>query len=316
MEAEYFELHYYLEHNSHSMDALTRNKCEREVLAVFYEVAKQLNTQLAIETFAYSEGGLKELWKALGDNQAQITLIVAVLAILFSRYPVTDPNLVALDKEAKILEIEKTKLEINKLQYEAESEREPAQHPAEQIAEALQGNGKIAVRRSNYYKILIDYPKVCSVGYTPLPLDPLPRPEHVVPRQDFKRFILESDKLPTEIDDNALIEVFAPVLSGGNYHWRGYYQGKAISFVMTDSQYKSSIVAKEVHFQHGTHLLCVLNIHKRYDELGEISVTGYSVATVLEQSEGGTTFVETPQGRGYRHTKVLRESQGDMFQGD
>jgi hypothetical protein len=118
-----------------------------------------------------------------------------------------------------------------------------------------------------------------------------------------------------ETDDNALIEVFAPVLTDGNYHWRGYYLGDPISFAMLDPQFKASIVAKKVHFQHGTRLKCVLNIHRKYDELGEVTITGYSVVTVLDQSEAGTDFVETPQGRSYRHAKALRESQGDMFGG-
>jgi hypothetical protein len=298
------------------MDAVVRNKCEREVLAVVFEVAKQLNVPISLETYAHSEGGLRELWKAMGNNTNQLTLIVATLAIVFSRYPVTDPELEGLEKEAKQLEIEKTRLEIEELQEDSAERREHTQQAAEKIACDLQSNGKIAVRRSNYYRLLLDYPKVDSVGYNPRPTDPHPTPEVIVPRQDFPRFILGSDKLPTEVDDNALIEVFAPVLTDGNYHWRGYYLGNPISFAMLDPQFKASIVARKVHFQHGTRLRCVLNIHRKYDELGEVTVTGYSVDTVLDQSETGAEFVETPQGRTYRHAKALRESQGDMFDSD
>lgn len=314
-DAEYFGLHYYLQHDSHSMDAVIRNKCEREVLAVFFEVAKQLNVPVTLETYAHSEGGLKELWKAMGKYNNQLTLIVAVLAILLSRYPASDPELAELEKEAKHLEIEKTRLEIEKLKAASPEHAESTQQAAEAIAKSLQGNGKIAVRRSNYYKLLLDYYKVESVGYDSRPTSPRAAPEVVVPRHDFPRFILGSDKLPAETDENALIEVFAPVLTDGNYHWRGYYLGSPISFAMLDQQFKAAIIAKKIHFQHGTRLLCVLIIHRKYDELGEVAVTGYSVATVLDQSEGGTTFVETPQGRSYRHLKALRESQGDMFQG-
>lgn len=313
--AEYFGLHYYLQHGSHSMDAVVRNKCEREVLAVFFEVAKQLNVRISLETYAHSEGGLKELWKAMGKYNNQLTLIVAVLAIVFSRYPASDSELEALEKEAKRLEIEKTRLEIEKLKEDSPERREHTQQAAEAIARDLQSNGKIAVRRSNYYKLLLDYHKVDSVGYNPRPTDPRPVPETIVPRHDFPRFILGSDKLPMETDENALIEVFAPVLTDGNYHWRGYYLGDSISFAMLDPHFKASIVAKKVHFQHGTHLRCVLNIHRKYDELGEVTITGYSVVTVLDHSETGTDFVETPQGRSYRHAKALRESQGDMFEG-
>ena len=313
-DAEYFGLHYYLQHDSHSMDAVTRNKCEREVLAVFFEVAKQLNVSIAVETYAYREGGLKEIWKAMGKYNNQITLIVAVLAIVLSRYPASDPELAALDKEVKQLEIEKSYLEIEKLRADKAEHAEHTQQAAEAIAQSLQSNGKIAIRRSNYYKLLLEYYKVESVGYSPRTIDQRPSPEVVVQRQDFPRFILGSDTLPVETDENALIEVFAPVLTDGNYHWRGYYLGSAISFTMLDQQFKASIIAKEVQFQHGTRLLCVLSIHRKYNELGEVTITGYSVGTVLNRSEGGTTFVETPQGRTYKHAKALRDSQGDMFQ--
>ena len=314
--AEHFGLHYYLQHESHSMDAVVRNKCEREILAVFFEVAKQLNVPVAVETYAYGEGGLKELWKAMGKHNHQLTLVVAVLAVIFSRYPATDSELVALEKEATRLEIEKTRLEIEKLKEDSAEAREHTEQAAEAIACSLQNNGKIAIRRSNYYKLLLDYPKVNSVGYTPRPIDLRPTPERIVPRQDFPRFILGSDKLPVETDENALIEVFAPVLTEGNYHWRGYYLGKPITFAMLDSQFKDLIIAKKVHFQHGTRLRCVLNVHRKYDELGEVTITGYSVVTVLDQSDTDGDFVETPQGRSYRHAKVLRESQADMFEGD
>jgi hypothetical protein len=314
--AEYFGLHYYLRQDSHSMDAIIRNKCERELLAVFLELAKQLNVPISIEAYARSEGGLKDLWKAMGKNSNQLTLIVALLTLILSRYPVSNHELDVLEIQAKQLEIEKTRLEIEKLKHESGAQSDSIHRSAEEIAKSLQGNGKIAVRRSNYYKLLLDYQKVESVGYNPRPKDTHPVHEAVVLRMDFPRFILGSDKLPVETDEHALIEIFAPVLMDGSYHWRGYYLGDPISFAMIDKQFKASIVAKKIHFQHGTQLLCVLNIYKKYDELGEIIVTGYSVVTVLEQSEAGTTFTETPQGRSYRDSKALRESQGDMFQGD
>lgn len=312
-DAKYFGLHYYLQQDSHSMNALVRNKCEREVLAVFLEVAKQLNVPITIETYAYGEGGLKELWKAMGRNSAQLALMVSVLTLIFSRYPVGNSELQGLEIEEKRLQIEKARLELEKLKAEGPQSAEVTQHKAEAAAESLQGNGRIAVRRSNYYKLLLDYHKVESVGYNPGPRDLNPQREAIVPRQDFPRFILGTDKLPVEVDESAIIEVFAPVLTDGNYQWRGYYRGDPISFAMLDQKFKAAIFAKEIHFQHGTRLSCVLNIHRKYDEIGEVIITGYSVSTVLEHSDTGVSFVETAQGRGYRQAKALRDSQGDMF---
>lgn len=306
-----FELHYFLRDGSHSMDAVVRNKCEREILAVFFEVAAQIGADISLETFAHAEGGLKEFWRAIGRSNNQLALLVAVVALLLTRLPVVDTEMDALEKEAKRLEIENLQLEIDKLEEGAE-DRERNQKVAETVAVTLQGNGKIAVRRSNYYRLLVDYAKVEAVGYVASPEKPTP--EQVVTRQDFSLFVLKSDRLPTEVDENALIEVFAPVLVEGGYHWRGYYLGQAISFVMGDDQFKDAIIAREVQFKNGTRIRCVLNIHRKFDELGEVAITGYTVSTVLDQAESGLDFVETLQGRRYRQAKSLRESQGRLFE--
>ncbi|MFG6067228.1 hypothetical protein ACEU0B_000310 [Stenotrophomonas indicatrix] len=314
MEAiEQFDLHYYLRGDSHSMNALVRNKCEREFLAAAYEIAATLKIPLEIESFAHSEGGLKERWKALGKNSGQLSLILTVIALYFSIYPPTDKELTGLEKEAKQLEIEKSKLEIQRLRREAAETNGQDEELAGSIAESLQSNGNIAVRRSNYYKLLDGYDMVEAVGYHPNPNEPNPAPEIKVERPLFSRFILRSDKLPVEVDDNAIVEIFAPVLVNGKYHWRGKYQGKIISFSMTDPKFKRSILNKDIHFQNGTKLRCVLNSFRKYNQLGEVVVTGYSVATVLDVSEAGEAYIETDQGRSYRHVKAVIDAQHELF---
>lgn len=314
MEAkEQFDLHYYLSGGSHSMSALVRNKCERELLAAAFEIAATLKIPLDIESVAYSEGGLKEKWKALGKNSAQLSLILAVIALYFSIYPPTDKELTDLEKEAKRLEIEKSKLEIQRLRREGVEAGDQNSELAESIAESLQSNGKIAVRRSNYYKLLNSYDKVDAVGYNPDPESPSPAPEIKVERPFFSRFILRSDKLPVEVDEAAIVDIFAPVLVNGKYHWRGKYQGNTISFAMTDAKFKRSILNRDIHFQNGTRLRCVLNIFRKFNQLGEVVVTGYSVVTVLDVSEAGDVYVETDQGRNYRHVKAIIDSQQRLF---
>jgi hypothetical protein len=313
MESEFFNLHYYLSDTSHSMNAVVRNKCEKEILAAAYEIASVLKIDLDIETFAYTEGGLKEHWKALGKNSPQLTLLIAILMAYFTIYPRTDSELTELDKEEKRLQIEKSKLEIEKLKKEAEASSRPVEETAQIIAQSLQSHGKAIVRRSNYYKLLNDYLKVNSVGYNPGPTSPNPIPEIVVQRAVFSRFILKSDKLPVETDENAVIDIYSPVLINGKYHWRGNYKGTTISFSMLDHKFRRSIVNKGIQFQNGTSLRCVLSIFRKFNELGEVVVTGYSVLTVLDVSESGEKFVETPQGRTHRHVKALIESQQSLF---
>ncbi len=62
------ELHYYLNNESHSMNAFIRNECEKEILIILKEIITNLNILIEIESEAYTEGGLRQVWKFLGTN--------------------------------------------------------------------------------------------------------------------------------------------------------------------------------------------------------------------------------------------------------
>jgi len=79
------ELHYYFPDSSHSIDAIIRNKCEAELLGLLEEAAGVLGIKLKIKSEALREGGLREFWKVLGENNTQITILLTIIAILLSR---------------------------------------------------------------------------------------------------------------------------------------------------------------------------------------------------------------------------------------
>lgn len=109
------------------------------------------------------------------------------------------------------------------------------------------------------------------MGFTPLSLDPSAQAdESTVPRADFIKFIQASNNLPVEPIEDARIEIVAPVLKEGDYKWKGAYDGQAISFTMGDEVFKSSVLLGDVSFQHGSTIECVLNIHRKFDEVGEV----------------------------------------------
>ena len=80
--ANKLELHYYFNDNSHTMDALIRNKCEAELLALINEVKNSLGFDFSLDAEALREGGLVNKWKALGENQAQIQIILTIILII------------------------------------------------------------------------------------------------------------------------------------------------------------------------------------------------------------------------------------------
>ena len=67
------------------------------------------------------------------------------------------------------------------------------------------------------------------------------------------------------------------------FKWKGLYQGTPISFSMKDTEFRNSVLREEISFQHGSVINCVLNIHREFDEIGDVVITGYSVVTVIKK---------------------------------
>lgn len=310
--AEKLELHYYFDNKSHAMNAFVRNKCEAEVLAIFQEIASTLGIRLTVESVAYSEGGLKETWQFIGKNSNQFALLLAIIVFVFSRIPLSDPEQDRLTKEATKLTIEEKRLSIEKLHRELQA-GEVTKNTVESASTAIDGSLKVAVRKSNFYKNLIGYKRVTGIGLTPLTKDSIPTEnEKFIGRSDFSKFILPTNKLPVLIIEDATIEIVAPVLKEGNYHWKGIYEGVPIGFSMIDEEFKNTVLSEGVSFKHGTVIECVLNIHRKFDEIGDIVITGYSVATVIKKIDGPVSF-ETIQGKRHLARKKFAEDQIDLF---
>lgn len=121
--------------------------------------------------------------------------------------------------------------------------------------------------------------------------------------------------MPSERIENARIEIIAPVIKEGGYHWRGLYDGHVISFSMHDNQFKAGVLSRQISFSHGSTIECVLIIHRKIDEMGDVAITGYTVETVLAKGEN-YQFAETPQGRKYKFEKAHNRDQIELFTSD
>lgn len=323
---ERFQIHYYLANESHAIDAFVRNKCEAELLAILQEVCVIVGASIKVETIPSGEGGLREYWKILGDNGPQIsatftilTFVLGVITAGLSRFPLADLEKDAREKSIQELTIEEKKLGIEEKRLALEKLRKEVKEGSvtpetlESAAKAVEHNLKIQSRRSNFYKQLNNYERVTAVGFSALDSgNKEVISERTVPRSEFSKYVLLDNSLPTETVEPATIEIVAPVLREGNYKWKGIYEGDPISFSMTDADFKNSVHQEQVAFQHGSCIKCVLHIYRKVNEVGEVEVTGYSVITVLEKSDGGTT-TETPQGKKHRAYKKFIEDQTDLF---
>lgn len=308
------EFHYYFNDDSHQMDAVVRHRCEGEILKIIGEISQILNIQFKPQTEAYIEGGLKEIWSFAKSNPYILGVFTGVLINVLSSQINIDRELVNLQKESLRLEIQEKKLNIYKLKKEVNSnEPKVLGSISDDLIFILNNEYRVIRSRSDFYKNLDRYPKIVKISGRQLDINNLPvsKPE-IVEKEQFKKFILSTDELPPEVDENASIEVVSPVLKKGKFKWKGIYDGVSIDFYMKDKDFKDSIFHQQVSFTNGISLRCVLKISKKMNEIGEIYVSNYSVLTVISWHFGENT-VETKQGRKYFRDKENKSKQMNLF---
>jgi hypothetical protein len=81
---------------------------------------------------------------------------------------------------------------------------------------------------------------------------------------------------------------------------------------MRDEEFKDSVLSRHISFQHGTVIECVLNVHRKFDAVGEVAITGYSVPTVIKIADG-VVETETVQGKRFKTRKKFVEDQVSLF---
>lgn len=311
-----FELHYFFSEDdiSHSIDANTRHKCEHELLQIIYEITKSFDSKVKVETEAYKEGGVKEIWSFLSSDNGQLTIIISLLTLILSRIPLSKTK---LEKKDLKLSIKERKLNIKLLEEELKAKKIPeSKIDIDKIEVLVNNNYKVIKHKSNFYKQLFRYPKVKKISTAILnSKNEIVEEAKIVERKDFENFILDSDDLDSITDENATIEIISPVLKKGSYKWRGVYNeiGIVIEFTMKDKLFKNSIIDSGVTFKSGTFIDCVLKIERKIDDLGNIFNSNYSVLTVIKQHNDGVS-IETPQGKAYKKRKIEQKQQLLLFE--
>lgn len=300
---EKIELHYYLSDKSHSMDAFVKNKAEAELLKVFKEISDILELDLSFEIEALTEGGIKEFIKILKKKKTkkQIAKILAVVGLIFSGVLT---NIIS-DRFTKNPELEKSLLEesqlnIKKLKKDLENEdfsEEESTIMIENLTLIISNTDKIKFHRSNFYSTLLKESKIEQISTTELDKNNNPiSKEKKVFREGFERFIVHKVKIDSEFVEEANIEIVSPVLRAGKMKWRGYYDSKPISFNLLDSDFKNSVLNREVSFQNGTSIKCLVEFEKEMDDEGNIKTTEINVFDVTTVFEGETTII-TKRGK-------------------
>ncbi len=308
--ANKIELHYFFSDESHSMNALVRNKCEHNLLGILKEISTVLSARLKVETEAYTEGGLKERFVLLSNSEFLRGFAASVFQYVL-------PLEVDIEKTVSEENKEDTKERIEKLRKELkEYERDnDLKIDAENVETLFRNNLKIIKLKSNFYRQLSSCEKVTKFAVQRVNADgEYCGKSYTINRKRFDTYMLIADTLKPETDEAAVIEIISPVLKTGSYKWKGIYvqTGKIISFYMKDEGFKNEVISQSIPFKNGTRIECTLESTRKMNEFGTEVVTGYSVLVVTKKLDD-EVVMEMPKVRTAPKKKETELKQLDLF---
>lgn len=315
LEGNTIELHYWFNDGSHTMSATTLNKCEYEFLGIAKEIAKKLKVDIEIETEAVGEGGLRSWLKFKSKEKS--TLKIGIILYLLTNVLGT-PITTTIDELTRVaiqsvFESEEIK-QLKEQKQIAELKYDIAKLEAEtyKLSRTIDEN-VVKKRRSNYYESLNSCNKIDKVSISIM--DSSKKNVYFqkeVMKRDFLNYIMTSDDVEPDNDENAIIEIVSPVLKKGKYKWTGIYNGEVIIFSMKSNEFKTLVQTGKIQFKNGSAINCHLIINKKVNAEGEVRISGYEVILVNHYFENDKP-VETPEGKRKRQTKEYEQQQMSLF---
>lgn len=286
-----FSIHYYLnDKNSHIMDAVAHNKCEKQLLNAFQQIRNYTGEDFRIDVSAKKEGGLIDYFQLVGGSAIVSVLIQKVLDYFFN------PNKDFLVDTQNRLDI------INKIKENNLTDEE-----AELI---VSGDSKLEQYVSNFYKSAMNSGTVSSIESTIVNKNKVHETSQTAlidSKQFDKKIKFTSVEKSEKVIRGTDIRIISPVIIPGYPKlWEGVYSGEKIVFKIEDKNFLDQVYNRDVTFESGTLIKCDLLIketNKRYK--GQIKTDKkYHVVLVRSWSDGKTYQTETK-----RYKALLKEER-------
>jgi len=290
---EKFQIHYYFNDDSHSMNAFVRNKAEKDMLDALKQVGVLCDSEVSLETEAYQEGGLKEI--VLVGGLITANYFAPFFNDLATHFFIKDAEDKELDKQIKQETLKGLKLDNDKKEEELNKEIDKKFEDKQTIRYV-----------SNFYTKINNYEKIQKIGFCDIEKT---QEEFIVERKSFKNFILEDNKETIE-DNDAIIEIISPILKEGKFKWKGLYNSERIDFSMGDYSFKKDVIEGKHTFSNGSVIECNLQITITYDEFGDEKRKAYSIKEVFGIQELPQEALKLTQ---IGKRKKRDEQQGSLF---
>lgn len=249
--------HYYLKDGLHSMNALTRNKCEQELLDLFEELCDLYAIDAEILSAIREEGGIKEFWKVVSESSAGIQAICAILILFFTgaTYFANLP-----DEEKTSLEKELLKLQIADIKNKNPPPEKSNAYESISALDALydlQSRKTAILNRSDFYSSLLSDERVTEFGAVS---EGTKWNEKKVKRERFTEFVVKNAEKKTEDIGYVEINLISPVFKSRKYKWRGLIGDQVISFKVSDRAFNKLVKDKVFSFKNEDVIECTLKV--------------------------------------------------------
>lgn len=314
LSANSIELHYWFSDDSHTMNAVVFNKCEYEFLGIAKELALKLKIDIEIETEPLANGGLRSWFTFKSKDKLDIkkALFIFILTNVLMTPITTTLDVITRqaietffeDSEIRGLKMKKEKAE---LEYDITRIESETKLLCRTIDENI-----VKKKKSNFYENIEKYKKVKDISIAIADNVKTIIKENKISRAEFGQYILFSDDLEPEVNENATIEIVSPVLKNGKYKWVGIYNEEVILFSMKSIEFKTLVQTGRIEFKNGSSIICNLITNKKISSEGEVKVMGYDV-TMVEKYFENDTPIETPEGKRNRQKKEADKQQYKLF---
>lgn len=313
-DADQIEFHYIFDDNTvHSIDAYTRNSCEKEFLNFMTLISSEFGIRATIQAEPSKEGSHIDIYSVLAtfnklQLQVYVPIIISIFSLAFSlksKDERKNQKLGALMKEVDIVQ------KLDELKQKGLS----VPKDIEKYVSKICNSRKLDKQKSNFFKNLSKQKNIKAIEISGMNKQLAEkRITTTIERKEFEEYYLESDNLESLIDNNAEIEIISPVLKNGNYTWRGIYLKENLSheYNMQDKEFKNKVIEEGVPFQNGTRLQCELEICRKLNEEGDTINSGYKIKKVFNQYIG-EEIIEMPSGKKRREKKEIEDAQPNLF---
>jgi hypothetical protein len=240
------------------MDATIFNECERQFINAIKNINKYLKEPIDIQVFAKEEGGLIENLKIIVKHQLATTIIVVIVTAFCTAFFTTRfRQKLPLSQEIK-----------NKLENVLAIKEAIALNTLteEEFIYIASNDKELLKFRSNFFRKAKDDKTLKQIEIdTNTKIEDKPIFKKIsVPYEKFDDFILNDDdkeEITNISEEDVKIHIIAPILvKGRKDHWKGFYNGESIDFILSDKDFLEQVYSHEIKFSNGSFIKCKLKI--------------------------------------------------------